>query len=169
MKLVASVFACGLVAAPALAQEPSLAELARREKKARSGQVKVITEADLKGSGSVAGAATEEAAAAPASTAAAGAGSPAKPSARTDEQLRAEKKAEIEKKIAELTTQIAAERKRIEDVQPELGDLTNYTFGSRRASLQQTIDEATANIAKAQQSISDLEEQARRLGLPLSR
>ena len=50
----------------------------------------------------------------------------------------------------------------------ELNDITNYTFGTRRAALMQNIDEARKAMAAAQRSIDDLEDQARRQGIQVT-
>jgi hypothetical protein len=54
------------------------------------------------------------------------------------------------------------------DAQAELSDLTNYTYGSSRASLQKIIDDGQAEKAKAQAAIEGLQEEARRLGVSVS-
>jgi hypothetical protein len=50
--------------------------------------------------------------------------------------------------------------------QNELNDLTNYLLGGRRASLSNSVEQYNQKIAEAQRAIDDLEEQARRAGIP---
>jgi hypothetical protein len=175
MKITVAVPAIILCAVPlATSQEPSLAEAARkeREKRARAGQTKVMTEEDLKKAKSSvvippAPASPSEAPkeGAAATGAAAGAAKPEK----TDEELRAERKAELQKKMDEQGRIVAAVRKAVADAQRELNDLGTYTFGPRRASLMKTIEDGNAEIVKAQQAMDGLEDEARRQGLSLTR
>ena len=157
---------------PLLAQEPTLAELAERQKKARQGAAKVITEADLRQAGPGTANAATGAPASAQETAAAATSAASQPDGKkepTEEERRAEKRAEIEKKLQELTASIAEERKRIAAVELEMGDLTDYTFGPRRAVLQEMIDESKRKIAEAEQAIVGLQDQARWQGIPISR
>lgn len=153
---------------------PSLGEIAERTKKEREAKrgskpaPKMITEADLKSrpsaSGDVASETTTDAAAAPAATPA-GAKAP-----KTEEQLRAEKRQDIEKKIADQRETVTIVRKAMDDAQRELGDPTTATtFGSRGAALQKILDDGQGELKKAEQAIADLEEEARRQGIAITR
>lgn len=169
MKAIVAVSALSLLALPAMAQE-TMAQAAERQKKARKGQTKVITDDELKGvrtKGYVAASAdgTPQPNASPAATGAPGDA----PAAKSDEEQRAEKKAEIEKKIKQWTEFIADTKKSMDEAQFELNDLASNTFGSRRAGLQKIIDEGNQQVAEAQQAVADLQEQARRAGLAVSR
>jgi uncharacterized coiled-coil protein SlyX len=64
---------------------------------------------------------------------------------------------------------IAETKKAMESAQLELNDLGGATFGNRRAGLQRILDEGSQHVAEAQQSIAELQEQARRAGVALSR
>jgi hypothetical protein len=83
----------------------------------------------------------------------------------TDEQKRAEAGAALQRQIDEQARIIEAARTVLTDGERELNDLTVYTFGTRRAALMQSIDDARKAIADAQKSIADLEDQARRQGI----
>lgn len=176
MKTIAAVAVLSLLAPPLLAQEPSLAELAERQKKARKGQTKVITEHELRNLRTKAYVpVATDAATSPhsaASPAASGAASGA-PAAKSDEELRAEKKAEIDKKIKQWTDFIAETKKAMDEAQRELNDLSSLTFGSgsggRRGGLQRVIDEGKQHIAEAEAAIAALEEEGRRAGIRVSR
>ena len=171
MKIIAAVSTLSLFAIPAVAQE-SMAQAAERQKKARTGQTKVITDAELKSNRNKAysAAAVDGAAAQPAPPATSGttATTPGAAS-KSDDQQRAEKKAEIEAKIKQWTDFIAETRKATEQAQAEMNDLRDATLGNRRAGLQRIVDEANQHIAEAQQAIAELQEQARRGGIPVSR
>jgi len=49
-----------------------------------------------------------------------------------------------------------------------LSDLTNYTYDTRKEALQRAIDDGQGEKGKAQRAIDALEEEARRLGVPVS-
>jgi hypothetical protein len=83
----------------------------------------------------------------------------------TEDQQRAQAGAALQKQIDEQAELIRAALKAVADWEAELNDITNYTFGTRRAALMQNIDEARQTMAAAQKSIDDLEDQARRQGI----
>jgi hypothetical protein len=83
----------------------------------------------------------------------------------TDEEKRAQAGAALQGQIDEQVRVIEAARGVLADAERELNDLSVYTFGTRRAALMQNVDGARQAIADAQQSIEDLEDQARRQGI----
>jgi len=83
----------------------------------------------------------------------------------TEEAKRAQAGAALQKQIDEQAETIKIAQAAIADWERELNDLTNYTFGTKRAAVMQSIDEARKVVADAQKSIVDLEEQARRQGV----
>jgi hypothetical protein len=164
--LAVAVVLCAAV--PLSAQ--SLTEAAEKQKKERKGQPKVYTEDDLRKAGARVATPPEIAPAGdPAKPEPAAAAAKPKADEKTDDQLRAEKKAELEKKIQEQQAIIVQVRKAMADAQRELGDITNYTMGPRRAALMKVLDDGNAEIAKANAAIADVEEQARRAGVSVSR
>jgi hypothetical protein len=60
-------------------------------------------------------------------------------------------------------------REAMDEAQAELNDLTNYTMGSRRGNLLKRLEDGKAEIARAEQTIADLQEEARREGISVSR
>lgn len=88
---------------------------------------------------------------------------------KTDEQLRAEHREAIQKKIDDQLKLMDIVREAMDEAQAELNDLSNYTFGTRRGALLQRLEDGKAEIAKAEQTIADLEEEARRQGISVSR
>jgi len=156
---------------------PSLGEIAERTKKDREVRrgnkpaKRVVTEADLKPapapvvtSDSSAVGADSAAAEAPAG----GAGEAKAP--KTDEELRAEKKTEFEKKIAEQVQTMGVIRKAMEDAQNELNDPTTATqLGTRGAALRKLLDDGQVELKKAEAAIAVVEEDARRQGISVSR
>jgi len=167
MKVLIAVSVLSFFAIPALAQE-SMAQAAERQKKARKGQTKVITEDELRNNRTKGySAASVDGATAPQPAASPGAATAATPAAKSDDELRAEKKAELEKKMKQWTDFISETKKAMDAAQLEMNDLGGATLGSRRAGLQKIIDEGNQHIAEAQQAMADLQEQARRAGLAL--
>jgi len=165
MKFRIWMVGCLLAALPAAAQETSMAQAAEKQKKARRGDTKVLTEADLRTAGGArlavpVGEAPATDASAP--TAAAGAAGPRE---KSDDEKRAERKAEIEKKIQEARARIEELQKTIGQAQLELNDVSNYTYGPRRGGIQKLIDDSQKEIAAQNQAIADLQEQARREGI----
>lgn len=93
----------------------------------------------------------------------------AKTAEKTDDQLRAEHRDAIQKKIEDQLKLMDIVREAMDEAQAELNDLTNYTLGSRRGALLKRLEDGKAEIAKAEQTIADLEEEARRQGISVSR
>lgn len=150
---------------------PSLGEIAEQTKKEREARrggkpaPKLVTESDLKPAPASAGGA-ETAAAKPA--AAAGASDQKLP--KTDDELRAEKKTEYEKKLAEQVQSIGVIRKAMEDAQRELNDPTTASLlGTRGAALRKLLDDGQVELQKAEAAIAGIEEDARRQGISVSR
>ena len=168
-------------AAQGAQREESLAEKAARARKASAaaaaaapaGSAKVLTNEDLanaKGNViilSAPPASEAQPAATAAATEAAPAGAPEKPKQTepTEEEKRAQAGTALQKQIDEQAESIRKARKTIEAGETELNDITNYTFGARRAAVMQSIEEARQAVAAAQRSIEDLEVQARRQGI----
>jgi len=156
------------------ASAPSLGDVAERTKKEREARrgkkpaPKVLTEADLKPAPPVAA----DAAAGSTDIATAkvpAVGTDAKP-AKTDDELRAEKKKEFEKKIADQVQTMGVIHKAMEDAQNELNDPTTATqFGSRGAALRKLLDDGAVELKNAEAAIAAVEEDARRQGISVSR
>jgi len=165
--MIAWVAALGLaLSVQAAAKEESLADRAARARKpapAGSPAAPVFTNDDLvnaQGTVTVLPAPEGE----PEAGSAAETAQASKPEP-TEEEKRAQAGAALQRQIDEQARTIEIARAAIADWERELGDLTNYTFGTRRAALMQSIDEARQAMAEAQRSITDFEEQARRQGI----
>jgi hypothetical protein len=171
--MIVWVLALGL-ALPAQAAEESLADKAARARKAKPGAGspaaagKVLTNEDLataKGTVIVLPEpAVEPVPEAEAGATAEAAAKPAKPEP-TEDELRAQAGAALQKQIDSEAELIRAGQKAIAEWEAELNDITNYTFGTRRAALMQNIEDARKTLADAQRKIGDLEDQARRQGI----
>lgn len=176
MRRTLTALAFVLVALPAWPQssaptEASLAERAEQAKKERaarrvsaSAPAKSFGDDDLKGSKP---AASSSDASAPAASAKGDA--KAEKAVKTDDQAKAERRDVIQKQLVEEQKRIALIEKTMADAQRELGDITNYTYGTRRASLQKFLDDGAVELTKAHEKVSSLEEEARKLGASASR
>ncbi|MGE0452184.1 MAG: hypothetical protein AB7O37_06695 [Vicinamibacteria bacterium] len=172
---VFAVVACVLApweAVPASAQ--SLAEAAAKERERRKGKTtKVVTDAELRSSGRPTAtppelAPAEEGAPAGSASPAPGASPAAEAPQKSDEELRAEKKADLERRLKQQNDIIAATRKMMEQAQLELNDTGNLTFGGRREALMKIMEEHQKEIAQAEAAIEQIREEARRAGVALS-
>jgi hypothetical protein len=156
------------IPAQAAQKQESLAEKAARARgKAAAGSAapaKVLTNQDLANAKGTVIVLPEPAAEPEASSAGEAAAHPSKPEP-TEDEMRAQAGAALQKQIDEQAATIRGAQKAIADSETELNDITNYTFGTRRAALMQSIDDARQAIAAAQRSIDDLEAQARRQGI----
>lgn len=155
------------VSAQAAQKEESLADKAARARKpapaaSPSAPAKVFTNDDLlnaKGNVVVLPGQEEE------TGSAAGTAANASKPEPTEEEKRAQAGAALQKQIDDQVETIKIAQTAIADWERELGDLTNYTFGTRRGAVMEQIEEARKVVADAQKALVDLEEQARRQGV----
>jgi len=156
------------------ASAQSLAEAAAKERERRKGKTtKVVTDAELRGSGRPTAtppelAPNEEAAPAGSASPAPGASPASEAPQKSDEELRAEKKVDLEKRLKLQNDVIAATRKMMDEAQLELNDTSNLTFGGRREALMKIMEEHQKEIAQAEATIEQIREEARRAGIALS-
>lgn len=168
---VAAAIALG--AAPQ-ASTQSLAEVAAKEKERRKGTTgKVITETDLRGAGrGVPSDVSEASSDAEGDTSAEGASAAADdkkaaPKGKTEEEKRAYRQAAYQKQIDDEKAHIEDLKKDIAAREVELKDLTNYTYGGRRADLLKFVDDANKAITDHEAQIEKLRAQARNEGLAI--
>jgi hypothetical protein len=154
---------------PAFLAAQSLGDAAAKEKeKKKDAKAKVYTEDDLKraGSSGTYSAPTGPDATADAQPKAEGAAKDAKPGdpkAKTDDEIRAEKQADWHKRLEKAQQDQATIQKAIDDIQASLGQNQSY-YTPSRAKAVSDLDEAKAKLEKAQQAVTDLEEEGRRNG-----
>lgn len=165
--------AVAALASPSIAQ--SLAEVAARTKKKEEGKpkpAKVYTETDLRsrpaGSGSmsamegpVPGTATTTTAS-PAPGAAAGAVPPAGEKVKTEDEIRAEKQTEWRERLAAAEAEVVRLTDLLNRSQSALNDLTGALYGGSRATLISNVEEGKRQLALAQQTVADIQEEGRR-------
>ena len=141
----------------------SLAELAKKEKERQKKvkDVKVITEQDLRrGRRATSPVPVQSTATSPgsgSSTEAAGG-----ETEKTADDIREERRVEIQGQIDEERKVIQAVQEAMAQAQLELNDVSNMTYGPRRAKLMKIVEDGQAEVAKLEKKIKDLERQARR-------
>lgn len=167
LKSLASLGLVLALSAPALAQDApeSLAGAAAKEKDRRKAapKAKTYNETDLAKAKSPA---DDFAAPEPVASPRPASGKREK----TDDQIRAEKKAGFEKRIAEQVATLEIVRKAMNDTQLELNDMTTLTqFGSRKEALQKILADGQVELKKGEEAIAAIEEEARREGVSVSR
>jgi hypothetical protein len=182
MRVLALVVCVSFLAAPVRAwqSQPSLGELAEKEKQRRAAAAKkgkkVYTEDDLKRAGGKSASfpegssATETASAQPGETKAEGqpAAADAKPP-KTDAELRAERRTELQGKMDAQVKRRGELQKRVDDIQRSLSDPTHNPYGAAHGDNTKLLEDNKQELAKTDQAIADLEDQARRLGISLNR
>lgn len=167
--VAATLVAAALLALPQAVSAQSLGEAAEKAKKERKGgtKTKVITDSDLRQAG--AGRPEEpvtssETAAptAPAEGAAPGtAAAPAKPE-KTEDELRAEAEAKWRDRLQKTRDELGRLNTEANTLQTSLNDLSQNLYGTNRSATMNRLDEVKKQMAAAQQSVADLEEEGRR-------
>lgn len=165
----------GVVApAPAGADESPLAAAARKEQERRGkvkGSTNVLTNDDLRGAPAARAADTDEPGAAgdakPEGTAEK-AGDKADGAGSADEAKEA-RRAAIQAEIDAQVGRIRAVRKQIDDINRELADNTVASEGPRRQQVLQQRADGERFIAETEARISDLQDEARKLGVTVTR
>jgi len=160
-----------VVCAGTLASAQSLGEVAAREKERREkerqkhGTAKVLTEDDLRSGGrgtfsNPGSTATTEGDAASKAPAAQG----AKPAAteKSDDEVKAEQQAAWHKRLDDANAQVAALTARVNELQTALNDVSGNLYSAGRTNAMNELDKAKADLARAQQAVTDLEEEGRR-------
>jgi cell pole-organizing protein PopZ len=169
---IAAAFAFAAVA-PSSAQ--SLAEVAARTKKkqeedkAAKPPAKVYTESDLHGrpgSGSMSqmdGPVAVAASPSPApGAAAAGAATPAGAKPKTEDEERAEQQTEWRDRLQKAEADVTRISEEIERAQTALNDISGPLYGGTRAGLITRVEEGKRQLATAQQTVVDIQEEGRR-------
>lgn len=173
-RLVVSLLAVSVL--PALAGAQSLASIAQAGRRTSRSPAKLFTDADLRaarGRVSFVEATTTEGV--PGSLEGIpdlGFGAfdlPAGPGEAVVDE-RVQRRRELQRQVDEQVKIMSVVGKAVADAQSELNDLTQLTFGSgRRAQLIQLVEDGRRELARVEQAIAQLEEQARRDGFVLSR
>jgi hypothetical protein len=179
----AAALLAAVLALPEATSAQSLGEAAERAKKERKGKpTKVITESELRSAGGGApqmpvssSDTTEPAATGEATSAAGGEATSSAPDggeatrsegggqrAKTEDELRAEAEAnwrQRRQKAQDDVSRLGSEANRL---QTALNDITQSLYGNNRTTMMTQLDEVKKQLAVAQQSVTDLEEEGRR-------
>jgi hypothetical protein len=151
----------------ALSAQQSLADAAAKEKERRKTVkgAKSFTEDDLGRTGGGQQATTEVA---PVSSEASGAkeGEAAKPAKKekSEEELKAEQSAAWRKKVEVAQNNVQVYKDQVNKLQLDLNDSSGGFYSSRRTTLVTHLDETKKNLADAEKTLSDLEDEGRRNG-----
>ena len=178
--LVTSFAAAALmVAAPGFAQAPTLAELAKREearRKAVQAPAKVVTSDDVKkGTPATPSGAPTTAAPAAAATPAVAPGADAKAASKADEP--AKDQAYWQQRISQAREELRRNEMFADALQTRINSLTaDFTarddpyqrarIGEDRVKALAELDRLKADIALGKKQIDDIQEEARRAGVP---
>lgn len=161
--LVAAGFS--LTLAPAALSAQSLSEAAAKEKERRKGkQAKVFTDDDLRKAG---GPASPSTPAEPTATAAAKPeeGKPgAKKAEKTEEELRVEREADWHKRLETAQKNVSILQDQVNKIQADLNDMSGGVYSARRTTLANLLEETKKQLAEAQQTVGNLQEEGRRSG-----
>lgn len=168
------VLSLALAAPVGFAQEPSLAELAKREKKRRkatAGATRTITEAELKKPSTGTFSAPEGPAAgseaatgtAPAAGTAPGAAPGASPE-KTEDELRTERQDKWRQDLQKARDDLAKAQDQVAKLEAALGDTSQNVYSASRANRVAALEQARAQLTAAQARVEDLETTGRQYG-----
>lgn len=160
----AALVAAAFLALPLAVSAQSLGEAAERAKKERKGtKTKVITDADLRSAGSevpVSAAETTEATDSKETPKEATAAAAPKVE-KTEEELRAEAEAKWRERVQKASDDVTRLRDEQSQVQRALNDVSQNLYGATRTGLLNRLEAVNKDLAAAQQSVTDLEEEGR--------
>jgi hypothetical protein len=152
---------------PATTRAQSLAEVAAKEKerrKAKSGRT--FTEEDLRRAGATrprdTAAAVPDAAAASPEAGAPKAGKESAPKPKTPDEIRAEQEKAWRDRLAKANEDVTRLSGQIDMIQRGLNDVSQPLYGPARTTQLGRLDDAKKQLAAAQQSVSDIQEEGRR-------
>jgi hypothetical protein len=164
VSMAAALLAAAFLGLPRTVSAQSLGEAAERAKKERKGKTKVITETDLRRAGTgeppVTSAETEASDSKETAKEATTAAAPAKE--KTEDELRAEAEAKWREQLQKAQGDVSRLNAEASELQTALNDLSQNLYGATRTGRMTRLEEVRKQLATAQQSVSDLEEQGRR-------
>jgi len=164
MGTVSAVLAAALLAFPTAASAQSLGEAAEKAKRERKGKTKVITESDLRRAGTeppVTSAETTEAVDSK-ETPKEGAAAAAPAKEKTEEELRAEAETQWRERVQKAEADVTRLRDEASQLQTALNDISQNLYGATRTGMLNRLEAINKELAAAQQSVSDLQEEGRR-------
>ncbi len=172
MRMIGSIAVVVLfsVVVPGPSSAQSLAEVAAKEKARRKALTpgKVYTETDLRRAGADAApattvspddSATPETEASPKPDAP-GAKDAAQP--KSDDEIRAEKQKDWSERVAKANAEIGRLNADIASLEQKVGDLSQNLYGATRTAQLARLEEDKKQLASAQKTLADLQEEGRR-------
>lgn len=160
----AALLAAAFLAFPLAVSAQSLGEAAEKAKKERKGKTKVITESELRRAGTsespVSSTDTTEAADGKETAKAGTTAAPAKE--KTDDELRAEAETKWRERLQKAQDEVTRLTSEASQLQTALNDISQNLYGATRTGMLARLDSVNKDLAAAQQSVSDLQEEGRR-------
>jgi hypothetical protein len=151
---------------PTATRAQSLAEAAAKEKERRKAKVgHTFTEEDLRRAGATRpreSAAAVPDAAPPEAAGGAKEGKEGAPKAKTPDEIRADQEKAWHERLAKANEDVTRLSGQIDTIQRGLNDLSQPLYGPARTTQLGRLEEAKSQLAAAQQSIADLQEEGRR-------
>jgi hypothetical protein len=151
-----------LVSPPSPGQ--SLADAAAKEKARRKAahKGKSFTDDDLRGGGGGSVSTGTETASTGSSTAKPADAGKSTAKQKTEEEVKAEQTAAWRKKVEAANKKVTVLQETIDKIQLDLNDMSGGVYSSRRATLLSLLDDTKKQLAAAQQSVTDLEDEGRK-------
>jgi hypothetical protein len=165
VSVAAALLAAAFLAFPMAASAQSLGEAAEKAKRERKGKTKVITETELRRGTlepPVTSSETTEASDSKETpkegTAAA---APAK-AEKTEEELRAEAETKWRERVQKAEADVTRLRAEANQLQTALNDISQNLYGATRTGMLNRLESVNKDLAAAQQTVADLQEEGRR-------
>jgi hypothetical protein len=163
----AALVAAAFLVFPLAVSAQSLGEAAERAKRerAKGTKTKVITEHDLRSAGSEVPVTSAETTAPAEATETPKEGTAAAAPAtveKTEEELRAEAEGKWRERLQKANDDVTRLREEQSQVQRALNDVSQNLYGATRTGLLNRLEAVNKDLATAQQSLMDLEEEGRR-------
>ncbi|HXB56535.1 MAG TPA: hypothetical protein VN461_17315 [Vicinamibacteria bacterium] len=140
----------------------SLTEAAAKEKERRKAaqKGKSFSDDDLRGGGG--GSVSTETASGGSSTAKPGETGKSTAKQKTEDEVKAEQSAAWRKRVEAANKKVTVLQETIDKIQLDLNDMSGGVYSSRRATLLSLLDDTKKQLAAAQQSVADLEDEGRK-------
>jgi hypothetical protein len=165
--LTAALVAAALLV-PTVARAQTLAEVAAKEKERRKAKAAhTFTEEDLRRAGATrpretAAAVSDPAAPAPEAAAAPKEGKEGAPKAKSADEIRADQEKAWRDRLAKANEDVTRLSGQVETMQRALNDLSQNLYGPSRATQVGRLEDTKTQLAAAQRSVADLQEEGRR-------
>jgi hypothetical protein len=160
----AALATVALLLVPAPSPGQSLTEAAAKEKARRKAaqKGKSFTDDDLRGGGGGTVSTGTETASGGTSTAKPGETGKSTAKQKTDDEIKAEQSAAWKKRVEAANKKVAVLQETIDKIQLDLNDMSGGVYSSRRATLLTLLDDTKNQLAAAQQSVADLDDEGRK-------